>query len=729
MPLSTSEIENLAEQAFRSGRWKRAANALSQLISIQPTASHWLRLGACQHRLGDLKSALFAFEQAILIDSTQHQAHLAAATVSSALCLHETALQHCLAALELAPADPLTLTNAGIAFEALGKKDEALSHYEQALRYDPCWPDALANRGKLLLDAGRIREALANNRFFAQKHPQSMIAQFNLGETCMVGQSFEEAAAAYRQARILMPGHGRALLQEAYARCRLKQFALAQDLLNQAWQNFPDLVQTDRQRIFPNIPPINAPLDAQVLFLNAIYESLEQCDWRQHAHFLQRFAEIVAGDQCPSEIPLGFQGVATGLPAELQKKLACRIASGVIESPPLALWRNSSDRSPRPLRIAYLSQDFRNHATGLLAHKLFALHHRQDFNILAYAVGPKTDDPLRREIAATVDQFSYLSTLDDDTAAQRIAADGIDILIDLAGYSDHARPGILARRPAPIQVAWLAYPATTGAPWMDYIVLDPGTAPPEMDQHCSEAIIRLPHTYFFCSYANESVSAVSRQEAGLPERGRILAAFHNGFKIDPTVFSIWMRLMQNHPDAVLWLLAGMPEMENNLKNEAALRGIDSDRLIFAPRIAHQQHLARFALADFLLDTPQCNGGTTICDALVAGVPVLTCTGAAISQRVATGLLQAGGFVKGITSSLEEYEACAHKWLNTPDLLTSLREELRQARPVSVFFQLDDWVSSFESALRAVWQRHQMGLPPQAFSIQPRAAFSSSVPMI
>lgn len=641
---------------------------------------------------------------------------MAAATVSSALCLHETALEHCLAALALAPADPLTLTNTGIAFEALGKKDEALSHYEQALRCDPCWPDALANRGKLLLDAGQIQEALANNRFFAQNHPQSMIAQFNLGETCMAGQFFPEAAAAYRQARILMPGHGRALLQEAYARCRQEQFALAQDLLNQAWQSFPDLVQSDRRRIFPNTPQKNAPLDAQVLFLNAIYECLEQCDWRQHAYFLQRFAEIVAGDQCPSEMPLGFHGLATGLPAELQKKLARRIADGIKESALPARWQIPSARPPRRLRIAYLSQDFRNHATGLLAHKLFALHHRQDFNILAYAIGAKTDDPLRREIAATVDQFSDLSTLDDDAAARCISADGIDVLIDLAGYTDHARPGILARRPAPIQVAWLAYPATTGAPWMDYIVLDRGTAPPEMDQHCSEAIIRLPHTYFFCSYANESVSAVSRQQAGLPEAGRVLAAFHNGFKIDPAVFSIWMRLMQSHPDAVLWLLAGAPGMEKNLKNEAALRGVDPARLIFAPRIAHQQHLARFALADLLLDTPQCNGGTTICDALVAGVPVLTCKGAAISQRVATGLLQAGGFVKGITSSLEKYEACAHKWLNTPDLLTSLREELRQARSGAAFFQLDDWVSTFESALLTVWQRHKMGLPPQALDI-------------
>ena len=251
---------------------------------------------------------------------------------------------------------------------------------------------------------------------------------------------------------------------------------------------------------------------------------------------------------------------------------------------------------------------------------------------------------------------------------------------------------------------------------MDYIVLDPGTAPPEMDQHCSEAIIRLPHTYFFCSYANESVSAVSRQEAGLSEAGRVLAAFHNGFKIDPTVFSIWMRLMQSHPDAVLWLLAGAPEMEKNLKNEAALRGVDPTRLIFAPRIAHQQHLARFALADLLLDTPQCNGGTTICDALVAGVPVLTCTGAAISQRVATGLLQAGGFPQGVTHSLQEYETTALAWLQTPGKLAMLRQKLRAARTSAPFYQPHRWIAQFETALEMAVARQRSGLPPASFDL-------------
>jgi len=713
MPLAIAELEKLAGQAFNQQRWKRAADLFGQLVTQQSSASHLFSLAVCHHRLDQLDTALKYFEESVALDSASMEAWLGCISLANTLGKHAQALQFCLQAENHGLNHPRIGTSKAIVLESLGRIDEALRTYDQVLRIDPQWADALLNRGALLLQSQRAAEACANNRLLVAAHPQLAAGHFNLGEACLASGAFVEAADAYRRARILEPGNQRALLQEAYALCRLEQYAAAQSLLNQAWQAFPQLLREDFRRIFPHSPALERAPDARTIFLAAEFERLESCDWQHHAAFRRRFAELLADTDLPGDFPLAFRAFATAMPPDLQLSLARKVASNFSAVPLTSRLTAVEDRS-RPLRIGYLSQDFRNHATALLIHRIFRLHDRQRFHVSAFAIGPVNDDPLRQDIAATADQFIDLSPLDDNAAARRIAAEKIDILIDLTGYMDHARPGILSRRPAPLQIAWIAYLASSGAPWMDYIVLDPVVAPPgsRLSECCSEAIIRMPRTMYFCSFADQRPIAPPGTDCGLPTDRPVLAAFHNAFKIDPEIFALWMRLLKHQPAAVLWLQAGTPALMHNLRSAAASHGIATERLLFAPKIAHDLHLQRLACADLFLDTPQCNGGTTLCDALVAGVPVITCAGDGIAQRIGASILSGAGLPEGVTDSLQQYEQLAHSWLQQPATLLQMRDRLAAAKSHAPLFQSAHWTRDFEQALTTVWQNYRNGLAPK-----------------
>lgn len=672
-------------------------------------------LGASLHALGRRDEALSAFLGAIEIDRGMRQAHLAAATLLSELGRNEEALAHCRQAVELDPDDPRGHTNLGIACEALAHSEEALAAYDKALSADPVWADALRNRGALLLSLGRVDEALAGARIFVARHPQRADAYFQLGETCLAARAFADAAEAFASAQALSPATGdvRPLLHGALALAMQRKFAEAQTLLDQAWRENSRAVREYRRKIFSVGGCGDGALDARTLYLLALFDEAESCDWGVGATIRQRWMEVLDGaDPLPADRALGFRAMALGLPLEQQLRSARYIARTLPGKP--AAGRVGAISSNRRLRIGYLSPDFRDHAAGQMARSLFGLHDRQRVEVFAYSIGPASNSPVRREVIAGCDVFRDLAGLYDRQAAERIRADGIEILVDMAGYTDYARPEILAFRPAPLQVSWLGYLATTGADWMDYIVLDPVVAPDGSDRFYSEAIIRLPDIMRLCSYAREFPELTpTREAAGLPEQGRILAAFHNGYKIEPSVFDIWMRLLQAVPDAHIWVLDGAPAMIANLRREAVRRGIDAERLIAAPRKPLAEHLARFALADLFLDTLWCNGGTTVCDALIAGVPVITCAGSGYAGRMAAAALHAAGFPEGVADNVGDYEAKALAWLQRPGELARLRRSVIAQRDQAPFYHPQRWVRQFESALRLAWERHCAGLPPAA----------------
>ncbi len=298
----------------------------------------------------------------------------------------------------------------------------------------------------------------------------------------------------------------------------------------------------------------------------------------------------------------------------------------------------------------------------------------------------------------------------------------MDIAIDLKGYTTDSRPGILRWRPCPVQVNYLGYPGTMGADYIDYLIADPVVIPPGSEPFYSERVVRLPDCYQPNDRQRRIAEATpGRREAGLPENGFVFCCFNNNYKLTPDVFSLWMRLLHRVGGSVLWLLEDNAAAAANLRREAAARGIDPSRLVFAPRADLPDHLARHRLADLFLDTLPVNAHTTASDALWAGLPVLTCVGEAFAGRVAASLLRAAGLPELVTGNLDDYEALALRLATRPEDLAALKRRLEANRLTCPLFDTDRYRRHLETAYATMWERAERGDAPQAFDVPPEAA--------
>jgi predicted O-linked N-acetylglucosamine transferase (SPINDLY family) len=385
-----------------------------------------------------------------------------------------------------------------------------------------------------------------------------------------------------------------------------------------------------------------------------------------------------------------------------QDHLACRVA------------RESGGR----IRIGYLSGDFHQHATAHLMAGLFEHHNRQRFEIIAYSYDADDGSPMRARLNRGFDRFVDISQLSHREAALRIHADEVEILVDLKGYTHHARPQIASYRPAPVQVSYLGYPATMGADFIDYIIVDEAVVPKSQQPFFLERLVHLPDCYQVNDSKREiAAAAPSRADCGLPVNGFVFCSFNNSYKITPAFFDIWTRLLKAVPGSVLWLLEVNELVKRNLRLEATKRGVDPDRLVFAPIVPPADHLARHRNADLFLDTMPCNAHTTASDALWAGLPVLTCTGNTFAGRVAASLLDAVGLPELVAASIEGYEERALVLARDLRLLAALRARLQQNRDVSRLFDLPRFTSNIEKAYTRMWKTWRSGHGPVGFAVE------------
>jgi predicted O-linked N-acetylglucosamine transferase (SPINDLY family) len=380
------------------------------------------------------------------------------------------------------------------------------------------------------------------------------------------------------------------------------------------------------------------------------------------------------------------------------------------------LWKGQKYRHAK-IRIAYLSADFHTHATAYLIAELIELHDRDAFEVIGVSFGPEDHSELRARLRGAFDEFVDVSERSDLEIAQYLLAHEVDIAIDLKGYTRHSRPGMLALRPAPIQVNYLGYPSTMGASFIDYLVADPVVVPPEHRSSYSEKIAFLPNCYQVNDRKRPiDVRTPSRREERLPEDAFVFCSFSGTWKITPEFFSLWMRLLQAVPGSVLWLIEQNRWAVDNLRREAAARGIATERLVFAPFAANPRHLARHRLADLFLDTLPCNAHTTASDALWAGLPVLTCMGRSFAGRVGASLIHAVGLPMLVAESMEDYEQTALELARNPARLASLRAALLRNGPTSALFDTTRFCRDLETAYRLMWRRHQRGESPEDFTV-------------
>jgi protein O-GlcNAc transferase len=346
-----------------------------------------------------------------------------------------------------------------------------------------------------------------------------------------------------------------------------------------------------------------------------------------------------------------------------------------------------------------------------LAVGLFEAHDRKRFEVSAFSFGPDDGSALRHRVVGAFEHFYEVAGEPDHDVARRIKEVGIDILIDLKGYTFEARPGILAQRAAPLQVSFLGYPGTLGATWMDYLIADRVTVPQELRAHYAEALVLLPKSYLVSDSARPRPVPLPRDAVGLPPATFVFACFNACYKLNPPLFEVWMRLLAAVPGSILWLRESTQEVCGRLRAEAAARGIAPERIAFAPRTEYAAHLARQSHADLFLDTFPYNAHTTASEALWMGLPVLTVAGESFASRVASSLLCALGVSELVTRNVAEYESRALELARDPARLAALRARILAARESSGVFDSADFCRSFERALESIWARHERGERP------------------
>src|SRR5258708_5594740 len=446
-----------------------------------------------------------------------------------------------------------------------------------------------------------------------------------------------------------------------------------------------------------------APFDAARLvqpedvFLIMGCERLDSCDWAGLDAFADRCVETIRGarEDCLQWRALAFKLLHLPVPASLHKTYADRAAAGMERlASPLA----KPVRRPRAhghrLRVGHLSADFGAHPVGYLTRSMYGLHDRKHFEVFGYALAGDDGSDNFRAIASGCDHMIDTRSLSLERFAERIAADSIDILVDLSGYTRGGRSHVLALRPAPIQVAYVGYPATLGGALADYFIADGTAVPPHAGVFFAEKIARMPHCYVPASHRSLPVApAPTRSDEGLPDRGLVLCGFHRHEKIDPAVFRSWMRILDAVPDSVLWLQQGRGEA--NLRSHAGGAGIDPERLIFAPHREHSAHLGRQRLADLFLDTRCWNAHTTGSDALWSGVPIITFPGEHLVSRLGASLLHGIGLDELAVRNLDEYEALATELATSPERLRALKTKLARNRETHPLFNIERLVPNLE----------------------------------
>jgi len=549
---------------------------------------------------------------------------------------------------------------------------------------------------------GELEQAEHYFRELAKQSPSDVTAWTNLAATLVRQQKHAAAIPVLLHVVELAPGLAEAHLDLGVCYNRLRENPEAIEHYARAIALKPDLHKAHA---------------------NILGAHLESCDWDAVDRWKADFTAYA--DKHPPA--LWAQRIEPFcalmlLPAESCRTLAIERARQLADAA-----GGSTLCGPQPhshahgkIRVGYVSADFYNHATAHLTHGLYEAHDRGAFEIYAYSTGPDDGSAYRKHIERTCDRFVDVRSETAERTAERVRADGIDILVDMKGYTANSRLEIFARRPAPVQVAYLGYPGTTGAEFIDYFISDAVATPPGYESEFTERLVRLPHSY----QVNDDRQPIAdvplaRADHGLPEQSFVYCSFNRPGKIDRTIYGAWMEILRRVPQGVLWLIEDNPTASGHLRRAAAASGVASERIVFAEKADKPAHLARHRLADLFLDTYACNAHTGASDALWAGLPLLTCPGNVFSARVAASLLHAAGLPELIAHSLDEYVNMAVRCAEDSAALGALKAKLESTRLTCPLFDTPRYVRHLEAAYQTMHERRSRGLPPAPFSVSPR----------
>lgn len=709
------------------GRFDEAAASYRDAVAANPKdADAFLNLGFAFSEQLQYAQAEQAIKQSLGINPAQADAFYILGVMAKAQDNAAGAIDNFFRTIDLKPDFEIVYSELCQLLYRDGQVERAKEVVKKGISVFPEAADFHAYLGNLYAAEGNAHQAIVCLRKVVSIRPDHADVHTSLGNVLRKSNRLDEALASYEQAVLLRPGSADALNDRGVALGSLGRHEEALASLQQALDLQPGHVHAlanlcamlaslrrypDASRAMARLMEIDPGYPYAIG--NLLNWQMYSCDWSEYPANLARVQrEAIAGNKAAR--PFGLLAVSA-CPAALLQSARVNTADSY---PPSAapLWTGQRYQHDK-IRVAYLSADLRDHAMAYLMAELFELHDRERFETVAISFGPDSQGAMRQRLRRSFGRFVDVRTLGDREVAALLREMEVDIAVDLMGFTTNSRPGILANRPAPVQVNYLGFPGSMGADYIDYILADRHVLPFDEQEFYTEKVVWLPDSY----QVNDSKRIVaertpSRTACGLPPSAFVFCCFNNNYKVTPEVFDIWMRLLHGVAGSVLWLLEDNATASANLRAEAVKRGIAADRLVFAARMELDEHLARHRLADLFLDTLPYNAHTTASDALWAGLPLVTCLGHTFPGRVAASLLHAVGLPELVTESPEGYEALSLKLATSPALLSEIRAKLWRNRRECPLFDTRRSCAHIESAYTLMWERHQRGEVPASFAV-------------
>jgi protein O-GlcNAc transferase len=707
--------------AYQTKNLDQAKELIGKAIKANPNnAAAYSNRGNVLQDLKRFDEALISYDKAIALKPDYAEAYNNRGNALKDLRRLDEALASCDKAIALKPDYAEAYNSRGNALQDLRRLDEALASYDKAIALKPDYAEGYNNRGNVLKEFKRFDEAFsAYDKALALK-PDLAEAWLGRGNVLNDLNRLEEAFSTYDKALALKADLAEAWLGRGNVLTDFKRSNEAFSAYDKALALKPDLADAwlGRGNVFYELKRYDDALAAydkaftikpDLISLEGIrlHTKMLLCEWRTFSVECAHLISSVKSGKVNTQ-PFPFLAIS----ASPEEQLQCARLWKATKYPPSEnpIWQGERYSHNR-IRLAYLSADFREHPISFLMAGVFECHDKSRFDVTAISCGPDDNSKIRQRLEMSFEHFIDVKTYSDDQIAKLIKELEVDILIDLMGFTKGARTGIFAKRPAPIQVNYLGYPGTMGTEYIDYIIADRIVIPDNQRNFYSEKIAFLPNSY----QANDGDRSISdktftRSEFELPPTGFVFCCFNNNYKITPSIFYCWMRILNQVDGSVLWLLENSATATINLQKEAVSRGVAAERIVFAKRMPPSDHLARHHLADLFLDTLPYNAHTTASDALWAGLPVLTCAGETFAGRVSASLLNAIGLPELITTK-ETYEQMALDLAGHPDKLNEVKQRLTENRLAMPLFDTKLFTKHIEAAYSAMYERHQVGLTP------------------
>jgi predicted O-linked N-acetylglucosamine transferase (SPINDLY family) len=723
-------LYNLGTALAAAGRHKRAAQCLQQACSARPlNADYHNNLGSVLLGLRRYTEAETSLARALELRPDWPVALYNKGRAAAAQGHHQDAVEiYARAVCHSKPVPAEFMFDMGYSCHMLNRHDQALACYDRAIILRPDYAEAYNDRGNTLLLLQRPAEALASFDRALTLKPRYAEARYNRGNALIHLNCFSEALASFEGAIALKPEYAEAYNGRGIALFRLNRAAEALASCDRALAINPQYADAhhcrgnalvDLGRLMEALASYGRALatkpDASQSLAAYVYVARDICDWTAAEDARQALLESCCR---PTFRGACFPILTICDDPEIQLAAAQNFVRNTSTSTSSAELPNIIE-GRRKIRVGYLSADFRNHPTSYLIAELIEIHDRTAFEVFGFSSGLDDQSPMRTRMVKAFDVFKDMHGLSDQDLARAVREANIDILVDLGGHTRESRMLALTTRLAPIQATYLGYPATTGAHFIDYAIVDKFIIAEGMDKFFTEKLAYLPD----CYQVNDRKRAVStltpsRADCELPENAFIFCCFNHANKIGPNVFDVWMRILTRVPNSVLWLLHTNGWMAQNLRKEAEARGVDPKRLVFAPKQDLSDHLARMRLANLFLDTWPYNAHTTGSDALWTGLPLLTYPGRSFASRVAGSLLRAFNMADLIATSLDDYETLAVKLATEPWTMASLTQRMRSNRDTAALFNTNRFRHHIEAALVHMWDQKCRRGKLESFSVPP-----------